>query len=409
MKWVKESHFIRKGRVSIKSWCHEVEPGAMKQAESLAAHPAIDFHIALMPDCHQGYGMPIGGVVACQDAIIPNAVGVDIGCGMGAIETDVQLPQEPRHREKLLRKIITRIKREVPLGDGNSHSDPQHWEGFESFRDQLDSELPGWMTTHTWDLAQRSLGTLGGGNHFIELQEDENGTFWASLHSGSRNLGYKISTWHHHNAIAFCAEHGIETPTPDLAWFPTDSEEGQAYIRDMDFASEFAAENRKRMMDVVRDSISRVFPQASFNREINIHHNYATQETHFGEEVWVHRKGATRAVEGELGLIPGSMGTPSYIVEGLGHPESFNSCSHGAGRVMGRREASRRLNVKECNEAMKGILFDGWRKKGGKRGEPLYDLGEAPQAYKDIEEVIEFQQDLVKPRVKLTPLAVLKG
>lgn len=413
MEWVKNKTEISKdARVPLKSWCPNPEAEALAQAANLAAHPAVVSHVALMPDCHVGYGMPIGGVIACKDAVIPNAVGVDIGCGMGAVRTTATIDQFPELSR--IRKILDAIKYRVPVGEGNSHRHPEKWDGFEKFEDTIGrGGRPGWIDDSGLHRDRLNLGTLGGGNHFIELQADTEGVIWLMLHSGSRNLGYRIANWYQRIAKSLNEKWRTAIPSPDLAFLPLDASEGEAYIRDMAFAMAYARENRRRMMEVFREVMSQHVPGIKFTEEINIHHNYAAIENHFGHNVWVHRKGATSAREGELGIIPGSMGTASYIVRGLGNPDSFTSCSHGAGRRMGRKEADRRLTMEECDRAMQGIVFDRWHKVGahgrraGKGG--VIDLSEAPQAYKDIDTVIANQRDLVETIVKLRPLGVIKG
>lgn len=349
-----------------------------------------------MPDCHIGYGMPIGGVIACEHAVIPNAVGVDIGCGMVAVRTDCPAA---RLDEAAVRHILAGVKAAVPMGEGHAHRTPQTWDGFERYG------RPAWTDARTWDLARCNLGTLGGGNHFLEIQVGDDGFVWLMIHSGSRNFGLKVAERHHRIAqqIRFA------TPSADLAWLPADSPEGQAYLRDMAFALDYARENRARLMAAFRKQVARVLDGVGFVREINIHHNYAAREEHFGRSAWVHRKGATSARAGEAGIIPGSMGTPSYIVEGLGNAASFCSCSHGAGRRLGRRQACRTLTREECDRAMRGVVFDGWKPARGRGQKGLLDLEEAPPAYKDIEAVIRAQLDLVRPVAKLCPRGVLKG
>ncbi len=412
MEWVKDKSSISKNaRVPLKSWCPDPEPEALAQAANLTAHPAVAQHVALMPDCHVGYGMPIGGVIACRDAVIPNAVGVDIGCGMGAIRTNEEAGKI--RDTAAIREILEGIKRFVPIGEGNSHRTQQEWNGFTSFEDNLGGETPEWLESDRLAHDRKNLGTLGGGNHFIELQCDEKGVIWLMLHSGSRNLGYRIADYYHRRAKELNLAWHVDLPSPDLAFLPTNSDEGKAYIRDMQFALEYARENRRRMMEAFKLVIQDALPGIEFIEEINIHHNYASLENHFGRNMWVHRKGATSAQKGQLGIIPGSMGASSYIVRGLGNPDSFCSCSHGAGRRMGRSEASRRLTIEECDRAMEGIVFDRWRKAGGHgrkgKGKGTFDLGEAPQAYKDIDQVIAHEADLVEPLVKLRPLGVIKG
>lgn len=412
MEWVKHKTEISKdARVPLKSWCPNPEDEALAQAANLAAHPAVVSHVALMPDCHVGYGMPIGGVIACRDAVIPNAVGVDIGCGMGAVRTTATIEQLPDLPS--IRKILEAIKIRVPVGEGNGHRHPQAWHGFEKFEDGLGrGGRPGWMDETGLHRDRLNLGTLGGGNHFIELQADTDGVIWMMLHSGSRNLGYRVANYYHRLARSLNEKWRTAIPSPDLAFLPLDESEGEAYLRDMNFALAYARENRRCMMEVFMEVLSHHLPGIKFTEEINIHHNYAAVENHFGRDVWVHRKGATSARRDELGIIPGSMGTSSYIVRGLGNPESFTSCSHGAGRRMGRKDADRRLTVEECDRAMAGIVYDRWHRAGGhgkRGGRGLLDLSEAPQAYKDIDTVIANQRDLVEPIVKLRPLGVIKG
>jgi len=397
MEWVRERdqdvHLGGYHRLPIKSWCEPIEDGAMKQAVDVASHPTAWRHVALMPDCHQGYGMPIGGVIACKDVLIPNAVGVDIGCGMCAVPSSSRVGDID---EGKIKKIMGVIRKAVPVGFSHHQTD-QSWEGFDRAPDLsvIQRELKA---------ARKQLGTLGGGNHFIEIQAADTGVVWLMLHSGSRNFGYKIAKEYHDLAKALNAQYRSNIPNEDLAFLPVGTSPGQEYIYAMNYALEFAAENRRVMMEVAMSAMGPILG-CDFGEPVNIHHNFAAQENHFGHNVWIHRKGATRARAGEFGLIPGSMGTPSYLVEGLGNMESFMSCSHGAGRVMGRAEASRRLTEEECNEAMEGIVFGRWGK--ARNGKP--DFGEAPQAYKDIDVVIDAQRDLVRPLVQLRPLGVIKG
>jgi len=411
MKWGKASE--ETGGLPVKSWCGTVEPSAWEQVCHLARHPKLVGHVALMPDCHTGFGMPIGGVIAADNAVIPNAVGVDIGCGMGAVETT--LSADDMSPEKL-RKLLDSVKKRIPVGEGKSHSGEQQWDGFGNFLDQVgivkrhleQSGLP-WLNHDNWRLDQANLGTLGGGNHFIEIQKDLHDRIWLMVHSGSRNLGNRIAQAYHRLAQIWDQQSGVSLPHRDLAFLPVDSSDGQSYLRDMQFAMAYAAENRKRLMDALKHELQRFFPQTEFGEEVNIHHNYAAREEHWGRPVWVHRKGATSAKNGETGIIPGSMGTPSYIVTGKGNAEALMSCSHGAGRCMSRNAACRRLTPEDCDQAMVGIVFDRWKHWRDRDGEYLWDLSEAPQAYKDIETVIASELDLVKPRVKLFPLGVIKG
>lgn len=412
MKWEKiETDF----RIPVKSWCEDCEEGAVKQAENLAKHPVLCGHVALMPDAHQGYGMPIGGVVAAENAVIPAAVGVDIGCGMIAVETDI--PAEHFAEMTLRRAFQEKLKASIPIGEGVSHRDAQRWEGFEEYTSNNGNRVNLWPSK----LDRLNLGTLGGGNHFIELQkstaldgsgEPEGGAkVWLMIHSGSRNLGKRIEEHYHKIADRLCSRFHVPLADPDLAFLPIEERDGHDYYTDMLFALRYAKENRRRMMEKMKEVIAEFAPSVNFLRTIDIHHNYATCEEHFGRKVFVHRKGATSAKLAEIGVIPGSMGTASYIVRGLGNPDSFMSCSHGAGRRMSRVAASMNLTVEECDKAMDGIVCERWHKYKGysRKAKGLMDLSEAPQAYKDIESVIDAERDLVEPLVRLVPMASLKG
>lgn len=419
MKWEK---FEDGWRMPIQSWCADCEEGAVKQAENLARHPALFHHVALMPDAHLGYGMPIGGVVAAEDAVIPAAVGVDIGCGMIATETDV--PAERFADMAFRRAFQEKLKTRIPVGEGVSHKTTQDWEGFEEYTANNGMRSDLWPSK----LDRMNLGTLGGGNHFIELQKttplEIGGTLgdralpdggesrvWLMIHSGSRNLGKRIEEHYHRIASRLCSRFRVPLADPDLAFLPIAEKEGHDYFTDMLFALRYAKENRRRMMEAMKETLLEFAPEANFVRTIDIHHNYAACEEHFGKKVFVHRKGATSAKLDEIGIIPGSMGTASYIVRGLGNPDSFMSCSHGAGRRMSRVAASANLTVEQCDKAMEGIVCERWGKYKGfsKKAKGKFDLSEAPQAYKDIEGVISSELDLVEPLVRLVPLASLKG
>ena len=411
MKWEK---FEDGYAMPVKSWCENCEEGAVKQAVNLAHHPALVHHVALMPDAHQGYGMPIGGVVAAKGAVIPAAVGVDIGCGMIATETDV--PAEAFAEMSFRRAFQEKLKERIPVGEGVSHRVTQDWEGFEEYTAHNGMRSSLWPSK----LDRMNLGTLGGGNHFIELQKStaldgsgdpEGGAkVWLMIHSGSRNLGKRIEEHYHRIAARMCERFHSPLPDKDLAFLPIEEQTGHDYFTDMLFALRYARENRRRMMEAMKETLAEFVPGVNFVRTIDIHHNYAAFEEHFGEKVCVHRKGATSAKLDEIGIIPGSMGTASYIVRGLGNPESFMSCSHGAGRRMSRIAASTTLTVEECDKAMDGIVCERWHKyKGFGKAKGRLDLSEAPQAYKDIEDVIASELDLVEPLVRLVPLASLKG
>jgi len=386
--------------IPIKMWLDDLEEGAEKQARNLANLPFAFHHIAIMPDAHQGYGMPIGGVLATQNVVIPNCVGVDIGCGMTSIKTDLTSITEDD-----LKRIVKEIQRSIPVGF-NHHNYNQPWEGFDRAPniDIINEEL---------NSARKQLGTLGGGNHFIEIQKGNDrelcsqdtdkqslsdGFVYVMIHSGSRNFGYKIANHYHALAKKNC-ERWFSNVPPDLSFLPLDDELGQEYITAMGYALEFAKKSRARMMLQVRFIIED-YTGCNCYKPIDIHHNYAALENHFGTNVMVHRKGAIRVRKGELGIIPGSQGTSSYIVEGLGNPDSFDSSSHGAGRAMSRTKAKTILDLENEQENMKGIIHNmNSRSK----------LDEAPSAYKSIDVVMENQKDLVTPIVELKPLAVLKG
>ena len=384
--------------VPIKFWLDvaTIDEGALEQAKNLANLPFVFKHIAIMPDAHQGYGMPIGGVMATRHAIIPNAVGVDIGCGMCAVKASLtELDTET------LKKILGEIRRVIPVGF-NKHEEeqdeslmPYEAEGVSYVLEIVDRE---------YGNAMQSLGTLGGGNHFIEVQRGSDGYIWLMVHSGSRNLGKRVAD--HYNKIAVHLNERWFSQVPKkwgLAFLPRDSEEGMAYLREMGYCVDFALANRQVMMDRIQTAVNLVTEQdIIYDEAINIAHNYASLENHFGQNVYVHRKGATQARVGQLGIIPGSQGTKSYIVAGLGNPQTFKSCSHGAGRIMGRRQAQRELNLEEEVKRLddKGIIHS-------IRG--IGDLDEASGAYKPIEEVMANQTDLVKIMVELEPLAVIKG
>ena len=379
----------------VKIWARTIEPSAFKQILNLSTLPFVFHHLAFMPDVHVGIGMPIGGVLATKGAVIPNAVGVDIGCGMCAVKTNIRVEQV---NNEILRKGIMRgIRKQIPLGkqhhkkaqDKSNMPQLEVTENMKIIRDQYESAL-------------KQLGTLGGGNHFIEIQKDSENMMWIMIHSGSRNLGARVGN--HHTRIAEDLNtrwfSKVDTNI-NLAFLPTDSKEFNDYWAEMEFCVQFALSNRRLMMDRICATIKDCLPEAELEPMINIAHNYAAWENHFGEDVIVHRKGATKATLGEMGIIPGSQGTKSYITEGLGNEDAFCSCSHGAGRALSRTEARNTLNLQAEIDRLeqKGIVH---------AIRYQVDLGEATAAYKDIDEVMAWQSDLTKIIATLEPIAVIK-
>lgn len=379
---------------NILCWCGKPEDGAVQQAKNIANHPWLVGNVCLMPDTHEGYGMPIGGVAALDNAICPNMVGVDIGCGMLAVKTNLTTEQV---NVNLLKQVMGKIRERVPVAF-NHHTTQQL---SPIFADES------WNYTtvclHEFESARYQIGTLGGGNHFIEIQRDEDNNVWFMIHSGSRNLGKKVADFYNNKAKELCKFwKQTEIVNNDLAVLPIGTNEARAYINEMKICLQFAYENRTLMAQRIMDSFAEVFPDFNNLNMINIHHNYAALEHHFGRNVWVHRKGATLAREGTIGIIPGSQGTCSYIVEGLGNEASLCSCSHGAGRKMSRMKAKQELTVEGEAKRMDDLgIIHSIRN--------VNDLDEAPSAYKDINVVMDEQKDLVKILVKLSPIGVIKG
>lgn len=391
-------------RVPIKVWLEDInqlEEGCLKQAINLSNLPFVYKWVALMPDTHQGYGMPIGGVIATEGVIIPNAVGVDIGCGIAFVETSI-------HKEEILaeeyKDLIGRIMQDIPTGFDH-HAKKQKCKVLEQseFAKAIKHRaMPEGLPQIEEGYYQ--IGTLGGGNHFIELQEDEDGKLCIMIHSGSRNFGYKVARYYNEKAKELNKKWSSPVPKEyDLAFLTIDSEIAKEYIAWMTLALEFARENREVMLNVVKRHLLKIVPSIEFRNEANAHHNYAAEEHHYGKEVWVHRKGAIRAREGETGIVPGAMGSYSYIVKGKGNPESFHSCSHGAGRKIGRRQAKKQYSVEKTMADLReqGVILG----KQNKR-----DVSEEARfAYKDIDFVISQELDLIEPIKKLKTIAVIKG
>lgn len=395
----------------VKVWLKDksdLDEGTIAQATNLSNLPFVFKHVALMPDCHSGFGMPIGGVLPTKGVIIPNAVGVDIGCGVAFVSTDVPVAVLKTGKgPEFVKGMIKDIMADIPVGFAH-HRTAQPSKTLDKAKGM---PMEGEHGLPSLDEGYFQIGTLGGGNHFIELQEDEHGYLGIMVHSGSRNFGYKVAGFF--NKKAKVLNKKMNSPVPpqyDLAYLPVDHELGKAYIQWMNLSLDFARENRAVMMErtqsVVLESLKKNFgiKDVSLKMEVNAHHNYAALEEHFREKVWVHRKGAIRAQKGELGIVPGAMGSYSYIVEGLGNPDAFNSCSHGAGRTMGRKEAVRTFSPEEVEQDLvqQGVLAFGRRNR---REVPE----EFRKAYKDIDEVMENSLELVKPVLKLKTLAVVKG
>lgn len=401
-------------KIPIKLWLDDMEVGALKQAKNLANLPFAFKWISIMPDSHQGYGMPIGGVMATEDVIVPNAVGVDIGCGMCAVKTSLK-----NINTEILKKIMREIRKVIPVGFSH-HKEMQSESLMPKYDDFVGetlfrSDYP--IIDEQFESALKQLGTLGGGNHFIEIQKGSDGFIWIMIHSGSRNLGYKVAKYYNELAYDLNKEWFSDTFLPankedSLAFLPVESKEGQNYLREMQYCVDFALANRELMIKRIMDIFISIFPNDKvldriyFDKYdsdmINIAHNYVKLENHFGKNVWIHRKGATLARRDTIGIIPGSQGTKSYIVKGKGSLDSFNSCSHGAGRKMSRSAAKRNLNLADEIKKMddQGIIH-GIRNQG--------DLDEASGSYKDIDVVMKNQEDLVEILVELQPLAVIKS
>jgi len=408
------------GRVSEKittflPWS-EIESEAQKQILNTAELPFVFKWVAVMPDCHYGKGATVGTVIATKGAVVPAAVGVDIGCGMIAVETPVA-----RDDLKELHRLREGIERRIPMSAGRNNSriadtaKPRIAE-----LKKLESATGGRYSNFDKDW-EAALGTLGGGNHFAEVCHDENGKVWLTLHSGSRGVGNRIGNHYIRRAQEICKKRNIALPDRDLAYLEEGTEEFDNYLRDLKWAQKFALLNREEMMDrMLRELSHHVYgergpeyrrefrpegrPDSAKDREleiqrINCHHNFTQVERHFGHDVWVTRKGAIEAREGMRGMIPGSMGTRSYIVSGLGNPQSFQSAPHGAGRRMSRTKARAAYSMKDLEAAMAGIEF--------RRSKVLLD--EIPGAYKDIDRVMENARDLVRIDHTLRQIVNCKG
>lgn len=385
------------GASPIKIWTDDVEQSALAQLKSIAGLPFVSKHgVAVMPDVHAGIGSTVGSVVATEKAIVPSMVGVDIGCGMNAVRLSLKASELPDD----LKTIRHQIERDVPLGTGGAH------------RDDRQPDIPVDLAaryTHIVDQhagilnknMNRQLGTLGSGNHFIELCIDEAQDVWVMLHSGSRGVGNLIGRYFIEKAKKRMEQYFISLPDGDLAYFPEDTDDFRDYVKAVNWAQDYALENRRVMMEAVIAALRRHIPvEFTITQEaINCHHNYVERENHFGKNLWVTRKGAIRAREGDLGIIPGSMGQRSYIVRGKGNLESYCSCSHGAGRKMSRAEARRRFQLSDLVAQTEGVEC--------RKDDAVLD--EIPGAYKQIDEVMANQTDLVEVVHVLKQCLCVKG
>ena len=375
------------------SWATDIDPGTIRQAEKAARLDIVAGHVALMPDAHVGLGATVGSVIPTQGAVIPAAVGVDIGCGMVAAELDMTEEQLPDTVEPLL----GRVARAIPAGVGQGH-------------DRVARNADRWLSTHRprtelavgqANRAAKQFGTLGSGNHFFELCVDERGRVWVVLHSGSRGIGNQLAQMHIATAKGLARDLQLRLEDPDLAYFMEGTPEFEAYIGDMLWAQDYARANRDEMMDNAMREVFAFLGFGAETRRINCHHNFTQRETHGGVDLWITRKGAIKADTGDLGVIPGSMGTRSYIVAGKGSAESWTSCSHGAGRRHSRTQAKKLFTRDDLARQMAGKV---WLED---RADKLVD--EIPSAYKDIDQVMADQTDLVDVVHELHQVLNYKG
>jgi tRNA-splicing ligase RtcB (3'-phosphate/5'-hydroxy nucleic acid ligase) len=383
-------------QADVLSWAnHDLSNDESKMAKNVASLPFVFKHVALMPDVHLGKGALVGSVVATKGAIIPAAIGVDIGCGMAAVKT----PFTGDQMEGKLKKIRQDIEASIPVGfNQNKEADAmvRNWQGWKDFK-SLHKGVGNQFTK-----AERQMGSLGGGNHFIEVCIDEKDCVWLMLHSGSRGIGNLLAQNHINTGrhLAKLAETNL--PDPDLAYFLEGTEEFESYWRDLQWAQQYALYNREVMMARVQQVVAQYLSGGKPFKplmSVNCHHNYAVGETHYGEEVYVTRKGAVRAQKGDLGIIPGSMGAKSYIVRGKGNIESYCSCSHGAGRRMSRTKAKNTYSLDDLIAQTQGVEC--------RKDDRIID--EIPGAYKPIEQVMENQRDLVEVVATLKQVLCVKG
>jgi tRNA-splicing ligase RtcB len=383
---------------NVLSWASDIEQGTLDQAAKAARLPFVQGHVALMPDAHIGKGATVGSVIPTKGAIIPAAIGVDIGCGMIAVETD----RTANHLPDDLGALLSAIEQTVPAGVGQGHENG----GGNSKRDRawhrFTNKVPSpKMTEKQGNTAFKQFGSLGSGNHFVEVCLDERDHVWLVLHSGSRGIGNQLATEHIDGAKGLMKAHFITLEDPDLAYLVEGTPEFNDYITAMLWAQAYAMENRAQMVAAALPKLLEATGGGSVVQTINCHHNFTQREHHHGHNVWLTRKGAIQARTGDKGVIPGSMGTRSYIVSGLGNPSSYNSCSHGAGRRLSRGQARRELTVASFEEAMEG--------KTWQSGNAEKLLDEHPASYKDIDVVMADQADLVSIDHTLRQVLNYKG
>ncbi len=382
-------------RELVRSWAGELEHRTLAQALTSARCAAVSGPVALMPDAHVGIGATVGSVIPTEGAIIPAAVGVDLGCGMIAVRTDLAAADLPDSLEPLL----VDVEQAIPAGFA---AHPRTTKAAGRWLDGNPLPYPETLTRKELGKAGPQLGTLGGGNHFVEVSLDTDERVWCVLHSGSRGIGNRLATRHIEGARRLCADLQRALEDRDLAYFLQTDEQFERYVDHMLWAQRYAFANRELMMDALLAALGRAVGRRPAEQErINCHHNYAARETHDGREMWITRKGAIRARAGDRGVIPGSMGTDSYVVTGLGNPDSYDSAAHGAGRRMSRKRAKRDLSIADFREAMAGRTWQHGR------AERLVD--ESPMAYKDITTVMADQADLVRIDHVLTAAMNYKG
>ena len=402
--------FKDEGATPVKIWTTDIEQSAMDQLRRTARLPFIHKHVACMPDVHWGMGSTVGSVIPTVRAIVPAAVGVDIGCGMVAHKLSVRPDQLPDS----LSAVRSALEAAIPHGrtdngganDRGAWGDVPQYVGAEWLRLSSDARIRAVIEDqpkllNRQDQGPRQLGTLGTGNHFVELCLDKEDGVWLMLHSGSRGIGNRIGTYFIEQAKKAMAEWHITLPDPDLAYLPEASPLFGVYWKALSWAQDYAMTNRALMMEAAKSALSTALglPVVTTEHAVNCHHNYVAVENHFGANVYVTRKGAVRAREGDMGIIPGSMGARSFIVRGKGNPESFCSCSHGAGRKMSRGAAKKRFTVADLAEQTAGVEC--------RKDADVID--EIPGAYKSIQEVMDNQADLVEIVAELRQIVCVKG